>query len=253
MAVSKIKVSDAAAQVLADNLIEYNLGQSKCPIPAGSEIQVDDSAVFEQYTRHPNRRLLAIGAFTHVVEAGDDFFMMQTGRYCSIARGTRVVNGHHPLHSVTTNPWHYAEYYRQNLPEHLRYEGPVENFQRSYGRGQIGNDVWLGAHCILRSGISIGDGAVIASGSVLTKDVAPYTIVGGNPAVVIRERFPGEVIERFLALQWWNYSPESFRDIDMFKVTAFLDEMERRHEAGDLTPFQPRRFKFSLGTLKDVT
>lgn len=249
MTISRVKLPQDDAEVLAQNLIEYNMAQRKCPIPAGSELSVLNNGVFEQFTRHPNRKIIPSGSFTHIVDCGDDFFQMSVGRYCSIARGSHVVNGHHPLHSVTTNPYHYAEYYRDNLPENLRYTGGVETFERSYGRGKIGNDVWIGAYCVIRSGITIGDGAVIPTGSVITKDVAPYSIVGGNPAKLIRLRFDQEIVDRFMNLQWWNYSPESFRDINMFNVVGFLDEMECRKEAGDLIPFHPNRFCFHDGRL----
>ena len=253
MTIREILLDEQDAATLSANMIEYNMANKRCPVAANTNIKVADTLAFEQFTRHPNRRILGVGAFTHVVEAGDDFFMMDIGRYCSIARGVRIVNGHHPIHSVTTNPWHYADYYRDNLPEELRYAGPYEPFTRSYGRGRIGNDVWIGGHCIIRSGLTIGDGAVIASGSVVMKDVPSYAVVGGNPARIIRYRFPAEIIERFVSLHWWDYSPESFRDINMFNVADFLNEMERRKEAGDLALFHPRKFRFSEGRLEDVT
>jgi virginiamycin A acetyltransferase len=249
MKVSQIVLTAADASVLAENLVEYNQAQNKLPIPARTKIRISDTGVFEQFTRHPHPRIISAGAFTHIVEALDDFFQTDVGRYCSIARGTRIVNGHHPLHSVTTNPYHYAEYYMENLPKNLVYRGTVESFKRSYGRGVVGNDVWIGAYCVIRSGLKIGDGAVVSSGSVVMKDVPPYAIVGGNPAKIIRYRFPEEIIERLIALQWWNISPESFRDVNMFDVEGFVSELERRKEAGDLLQFHPNRFKFSDGKL----
>lgn len=252
MKITKVKLKRRDADILAENLVEYNQAQIKTPIPAGETVAVMEDGVFEQFTRHPRGKIVPAGAFTHVVDAGDDFFHLTLGRYCSVARGIRVVNGHHPLHSVTSNPYHYAEYYRNNLPEELRYTGPVETFRRSYGRGKVGNDVWLGAYCIIRSGLSIGDGAVVSSGSVIVKDVPPYAIVGGNPAKIIRYRFPDEIVARFQALKWWSYTPEDFRDIDMFDVEGFLTEMERRKDLGQLRPFAPKRFKFVAGELTEL-
>ncbi|MBD3943930.1 CatB-related O-acetyltransferase [Microbacterium sp. NEAU-LLC] len=126
-------------------------------------------------------------------------------------------------------------------------------FAREYGRGKIGNDVWIGGYCVIKSGITIGDGAVIASGAVVVKDVPPYTIVGGNPAKPIRLRFDQEIVDRFIALQWWSYSPSSFRDINMFDVTNFLDEMEVRKERGDLVPFRPKRLAIVDGKVVEIT
>jgi len=73
-------------------------------------------------------------------------------------------------------------------------------------RTQIGNDVWIGARAIVLDGISIGDGAVIAAGAVVTKDVPPYAIVGGVPAKLIRYRFEDDVIQELLKWKWWDLS-----------------------------------------------
>lgn len=175
--------------------------------------------------------------------------MFDIGRYCSIARGVNVTQGHHPLHTVTTSPYHYSAYYSSHLPENLRCAGPNVPFNRDYGRGVIGNDVWIGSYCTIKSGITIGDGAVVASGAVVVKDVPPYSIVGGNPAKVIRGRFDREIVDRFMDLKWWSYSPETFRDINMFDVGVFIDEMERRKERGDLLPFKPNRFRILSGEI----
>ncbi len=72
----------------------------------------------------------------------------------------------------------------------------------------IGNDVWIGMDTTIMPGIKIGDGAIIAAKSVVTRDVAPYTIVGGNPANKIKERFSNEIIEELLQIQWWHFDIE---------------------------------------------
>lgn len=69
----------------------------------------------------------------------------------------------------------------------------------------IGNDVWIGAHVKIMGGVVIGDGAIVATGSVVTKDVEPYSIVGGSPAKLIRKRFDSALIDDLTTLQWWNY------------------------------------------------
>lgn len=88
---------------------------------------------------------------------------------------------------------------------------------------EIGNDVWIGNNVIILSGIKIGDGAVVGAGSIVTKDVAPYMVVGGNPARIIKERFDKEVIDNLLAIQWWNWPlekiaecKEEFSDLSLF-------------------------------------
>jgi virginiamycin A acetyltransferase len=72
----------------------------------------------------------------------------------------------------------------------------------------IGNDVWIGYNATIMAGVTVGDGAIIATNSTVIKDVAPYTIIGGNPATEIKKRFSDNVIERLLKLQWWNWEIE---------------------------------------------
>ncbi|WP_417809125.1 hypothetical protein [Thioclava sp.] len=81
------------------------------------------------------------------------------------------------------------------------------------------------------------------------KDVPPYTIVGGNPAKKIRPRFPQEITDRLLDLKWWQYCPSGFRDLDMFDVCGFLDNMERGKAANELKVFTPKTMKFMNGSL----
>lgn len=81
----------------------------------------------------------------------------------------------------------------------------------------IGNDVWLGYKSVIMSGVNIGDGAIVAAYSVVTKDVPPYAIVGGNPARIIRKRFSEEQIEQLLALKWWDWEIE--------KITANVQRL----------------------------
>ncbi|TWP45013.1 CatB-related O-acetyltransferase [Lentzea tibetensis] len=97
----------------------------------------------------------------------------------------------------------------------------------SRGDTVVGNDVWIGYRAVIMPGVTIGDGAIIATGAVVTSDVPPYTVVGGNPAKVVKERYPKADVERLLRVKWWDWPVE--------KVTAHLrtimagtpDEIER--------------------------
>lgn len=249
MGIESWTVSTNDASFLDERAVQYNQGSDTRPIKTGDKLRYTSGRVIEEFTRHPYGRILPAGAFTHIVDANDTFFLFDIGRYCSIARGTNVTSGHHPIHSVTSSPYHFSRWYQENLPVNLRYAADQVPFNQNYGRGTIGNDVWIGSHCIIKSGVNIGDGSVVASGSVVVKDVAPYSIVGGNPARHIRFRFEQEIVDRLVALQWWSYSPEGFRDINMFDVAEFLDEMEKRKEHGDLAPFRPRRFTIESGQI----
>ncbi|HCS93366.1 MAG TPA: chloramphenicol acetyltransferase [Bavariicoccus seileri] len=89
----------------------------------------------------------------------------------------------------------------------------------------IGNDVWIGHGAIIQAGITVGDGSVIGSGAVVTKDVPPYTIVGGIPAKILKERFPKEIADKLLAIKWWDWDrkvlEERYDDLRM-PIDAFV-------------------------------
>lgn len=153
---------------------------------------------------------------------------VKIGRYCSIADHVSVCIGCHPVHYVTTHP---AFYYDTSAQIGFSYHKgtPLYKSIYKYPQGEsyyqvvIGNDVWIGSHVIIMGGCKIGDGAVIAAGSVVTKDVEPYSIVGGVPARIIRMRFSKEIIDKLLLIKWWNKPlPEvisnykSFTNIDDF-------------------------------------
>ena len=125
------------------------------------------------------------------------------GRFCAIARGVRfVMNGaNHAMDGLSTYPfWIFGGGWESAAPApgSLPYKGDTV----------VGNDVWLGYEALVMPGVTIGDGAIVASRSVVTADVPPYAIVGGNPARVLRTRFSPEVIERLRRVAWWRWPPE---------------------------------------------
>lgn len=86
----------------------------------------------------------------------------------------------------------------------------------AYKKTYIGNDVWIGTHAIIKGGVFIGDGAVIGMGSVVTHDVAPYSVVAGVPAKEIRKRFGEKTIQKLLALEWWNWPDEKLKKYGIY-------------------------------------
>lgn len=125
------------------------------------------------------------------------------GKFCSLAEGCRfIMNGSvHSTEDVSSYPFHlFGNGWQYALNENSKY--------RIKGDTVIGNDVWIGYHATIMPGIHIGDGAVIGAHAVVTKDVPPYTIVGGNPAKEIRKRFDDKTIEKLLEMQWWNWNIE---------------------------------------------
>ncbi len=125
------------------------------------------------------------------------------GKFCALARGVKfIMNGaNHKLSGISTYPFQiFGNGWEQvtPLPGELPYKGDTV----------IGNDVWIGYDVLVMPGVTIGDGAIISSRSVVTGDVAPYTVVGGNPARQLKERFAPEVAARLQAIAWWDWPAE---------------------------------------------
>lgn len=127
------------------------------------------------------------------------------GKFCQIAAGVEfVMNGaNHQMNAASTYPFYIFEGWGQSVPPQS--EIPLK------GDTVVGNDVWIGQNAVILPGVHIGDGAIIALNSVVTHDVEPYTIVGGNPAKVIRRRFDDELISLMLRLRWWDKDIEEIK------------------------------------------
>lgn len=147
------------------------------------------------------------------------------GKYSCISHNVVVVQGTHPISSfVSIHPCFYDSafinsYVKQNKFDKFKYLDKNKKIACS-----IGNDVWIGFGALIMSGVSVGDGAVIGAGSVVTKNVEPYSIVAGVPAKEIRKRFNNEQINQMLDAKWWNKNEDwllanadLFSDINQFK------------------------------------
>lgn len=131
------------------------------------------------------------------------------GRYCCIASGVVTAVGKHPTKDfVSVHP----AFYSPDLSRCGLSFCDKPCFVESVGRVQIGNDVWIGTGAILLDGVRIGDGAIVAAGAVVSKDVEPYSIVAGVPARQIRKRFSEEDCEELLKLKWWDRSDKWLKE-----------------------------------------
>jgi hypothetical protein len=104
---------------------------------------------------------------------------------------------------------------------------------------EIGNDVWIGDRAFIMAGVRIGDGAVVAAGAVVTKDVPPYAVVGGVPARIIKYRFDQPTVDKLLELKWWRYDISEFGEVDWSDVGSAIDVIKRRLAEGKILPYNP--------------
>ena len=127
------------------------------------------------------------------------------GKYCSIACGAKFMftSGNHKMSSLSTYPFPlFFEEWDLNRDD-------VTDAWDNEGDIVIGNDVWIGYEAVIMQGVHIGDGAIIGTRAVVTKDVPPYTIVGGVPAKEIKKRFSEEIIRKLIEIQWWNWDEQT--------------------------------------------
>lgn len=166
------------------------------------------------------------------------------GRYCSIARDVGIFGTRHPVEWISTSSFTYDPdfiIFRKNN-EIYDHKFKNENLKDNNQGLIIGNDVWIGADVTLKPNISIGDGAVIAANSVVTKNVPPYAIVGGNPAKIIKYRFSEEIIESFLKIKWWDYNFSDFNDMDIKNPINFISQINNKIANKEISKFDPLPF-----------
>lgn len=152
-----------------------------------------------------------LGPNTHIQESifGDysytaedaQIIYTEIGKFCSIASHVRINPGNHPMWRVSQ---HHATYRRAQYGFGETDDEEIFMWRKNH-KVTIGHDVWIGHGAIIMPGVSIGTGAVIGAGAVVTKDVSPYMIAVGVPAKPLHERFSKDVVEKLLAIKWWNW------------------------------------------------
>ncbi len=155
--------------------------------------------------KNPN---ICVGEFTYIADSNFESHVTHLydwngdrliiGKFCQIAAGVEfVMNGaNHQMNAVTTFPFYTLEGWDMSPPE--KHDLPLK------GDTVIGSDVWIGQNAVVLPGVHIGDGAIIGADSVVGSDIAPYTIVVGNPARPLRKRFDDELIALLLDFKWWD-------------------------------------------------
>lgn len=173
----------------------------------------------------------SLGAFSYIVSG----FMcgVDIGRYCSFGEDVQIGRQNHPMHWLSTSPFLYmnnqdivqvGNKFERQLPTDIPVfpESPTQ-----LKKTKIGNDVWIGQSAIINAGVTIENGAVVAAGSVVTKDVPAYAVVGGNPARIIKYRFTPDLIVELQTSQWWQYAPQQLMFKKIFDIDSILDQLQK--------------------------
>lgn len=173
---------------------------------------------------------LAMGAFSYSHSELD--LNMRIGRYGSIGRHVTWVGPPHPTGWVSSSPVFYDDGLPATAEFRERYgvTAPPWPFDFSLGVVEIGHDVWIGDGATIAPGVSIGHGAIIGARSLVLEDVAPYAIVVGHPAKLLRYRLAEALIPRLLESEWWRYAPNVLQALPMNDPERFLDALEAARE-----------------------
>lgn len=182
-------------------------------------IEVGDYTIYNDFVHNP-ADFEKNNVLYHYPINGDK---LKIGKFCSIACGAKFLftSGNHTLRSLSTYtfPIFFEEWGldTKNIRDAWDNKGDIV----------VGNDVWIGYEAVILSGVTIGDGAIIGSRAVVTKDVPPYTIVGGVPARAIRKRFDEDTIAKLKALQWWNWDEEKISGSIAAIQSGDIDALEK--------------------------
>lgn len=211
-------------QTLADAGVEVlRRGPSaSVMLPASGRIEAPSSLKWTAYEHS-----LSLGAFSYQVSGY--CFAARIGRYCSIGEDVQIGRQNHPLTWASTSPAFYlfdglfdvgsgfngAEEYR-------RYRIASSEPPTRVRITTIGNDVWIGHGAYICAGVTIGDGAIVAAHAVVTKDVPPYCMVAGNPAVIKKYRIPPALISPMLRSKWWRFAPWQLAHLEIAKPERFV-------------------------------
>ena len=191
-------------------------------IKVGLNVNIDNCIWGQNNYISDNCRIknVSLGDFTYLNEKVE-LFNVKIGKFCSIGPNVKIGFGAHPTHFVSTHP----VFYSKNKP--FETFADMEYFNE-YTQIEIGNDVWIGSDVKIIGNIVIGDGAIVAAGAIVTKNVEPYSIVGGIPAKVIKLRFEPSTINKIQNSQWWdkdiNWLKTNYKYF--FSVDDFIDKIK---------------------------
>ncbi len=199
-------------------------GQAHLALPLHTVIEVPASLKWTQFSHS-----LELGAFSYQVSGF--CCAARIGRYSSFGENVQIGRQDHPTDWLSTSPAFYLGDKLFDLKDGFAGAEDYHSYSFSHQRvpatrakvTKIGNDVWIGQGAHVRAGVQIGDGAIVAAGAVVAKDVPPYAVVAGNPAVVKKYRFSPELVEALLEARWWRFAPWQLTHLDPSRPRQFLD------------------------------
>ena len=193
-------------RLIKSKILEYRNRHKSLRIGYMSNVNNCKFGIYNTVYSYVSLNQIELGDFTYI---SDYTSILRTtiGKFCSIGPDCKIGLGKHPTKDfVSTHPVFFSTLKQAQVTFADR------NYFDEFAYIIIGNDVWLGANVIVVDGVKIGDGAIVAAGSVVTKDIPPYTIVGGVPAKIIKYRFEKEEIKKLLQLKWWDMDVEYLKE-----------------------------------------
>lgn len=213
-----------------------NRGNSTITLPENTRIEAPASLKWTEYSHS-----IHLGAFSYQVSGY--CFAARIGRYCSFGEEVQIGRQNHPLGWISTSP---AFYIHDNLFDlGGGFSGASDYHSYRFQNCEpptrvkittIGNDVWIGHGAMIVAGVTIGDGAIVAAEAVVAKDVPPYAVVAGNPAVIKKFRLPALLISPMLRNRWWRFAPWQLTHLDVTNPHEFLTGL---HEMANEPQFEP--------------
>jgi acetyltransferase-like isoleucine patch superfamily enzyme len=220
----------------------YFSPRDKKRLPDDAILNYSEGCDIEPHTAFlAGTNLFSMGAFSYSWTALPT--NTRVGRYCSIAKGVKILGTRHPMEWISTSSFTYDPRFIifKNLHKKENSSFTTQKIPTTNDQITIGNDVWIGADAILKPGISIGNGAVIAASALVVKDVPDYAIIGGNPGKIIKYRFNEDIIHKLSNSNWWDYKFTDFEGMDFKDPLKFHTQLAQAAKLGKIEKFAPEK------------
>lgn len=167
-------------------------------------------------------KYFGLGNFSYIADT-------DIGKFCTFASRVSISSFNHPTNLLSIHEFQYKNLKDSFGETILAKDSEIQNKLRE-NRTQIGSDVWIGDNAVILKGVEVDHGAIVGAGAVVTKNVEAFSIVVGNPARTIKKRFEDKIIEKLLALKWWNLSISDMKTCDFKDIKKAIDFIEKIKE-----------------------